>query len=357
MTGYRSTSIRAAGLVFLLAACGGGVATTTVEETTSTTPPTTTTVTTTTTTTTTTSVATTTITTPGDECPAAEEPPEGWRFLQTSDWVFYHPGDWEDISAQAPAQTAGTHFDAVTLAEAGVDQSEVLISYVVSSPDRQQAVLLTHLDGPTSSLEDIYQRAEERYSQSPDFEEMIAAGVADCLGGEPALQIGFLTAGTYQQSWFSLPGGTLFHADFFGATADDASIIADLFATWEWLEPLAVEPTADAFVQADMAAEVDTSAASPDPAWFTDEFFTSTGAIYAVYQLAAGTTGTIEAIWTSESGEVLLTHSYFYEGDFDWAYMGMTAPSQGFSAGNYQVALILDEGTAEITLDFTVAEG
>ncbi|MDP3984886.1 MAG: hypothetical protein Q8Q52_07795 [Acidimicrobiia bacterium] len=271
-------------------------------------------------------------------------------------WVFYHPPDWEDLSASAPPQTAGVHFDAVTLADAGVDPSETLVSFVVASPDRQNALILARLDGLTSPLEDIYQRAEERYSQSADFEEMIAAGVQDCLGGEPAMHVGFMTAGSYQQSWFSLHGDTLFHADFFGVTADDSAINGDLFATLEWIEPASTEASGDAFVEAAIAETVDSSLSAPDPAWFRDQFTTEDTEVYAVFRLASGLTGLIEAVWTFAGEEVLLTHQFRYQDDHDWAYMGMTAPSGGFTVGDYQVELTLDEDVARIVLDFTIAE-
>lgn len=357
MTGHRSLSLPALGLAVVLIACGGGGAATTADTTTTTAAATTASAADTTTTaeaTTTTAEATTT--TAANDCPAAAEPASGWRLLETPDWAIYYPADWEDVTTGVPteAKTAGWHFDAVTLGEAGVDESEVLVSYAVASSDFQQNLLILQLDGPTSSLEDIYQRAEERYRQGPDFEEMIAAGVVDCLGGEPAIHVGFMTASRYQQSWFSLRGGTLFHADFFGATADDAAVVAELMATWEWTEPT-VDIPSDAFLEVAMADEVDTSVDAIDPAWFTDVFTTASSAVNVVFRLPEGDSGTITATWTYQ-GDELFNHEFFYQSDHKWAYMAITPPSGGFPVGDYQVELLLDEDIARVVLDFTVVE-
>ena len=358
MTRHLSLSASSAGLAVLLIACGGGGSATTAATTTTTAAATTTAtsaaLTTTTEATTTTAEATTTSV--ANDCPQAAEPASGWRLFETPDWVIYHPADWEDVSTGVPteAKTAGWHFDAVTLAEAGVDESEVLVSNAVASSDFLQNLLILHLDGPTSSLEDIYQRAEERYRQSPDFEEMIAAGVADCLGGEPAIHVGFMTAGRYQQSWFSLRGETLFHADFFGASAEDAAVLAEILATWEWMEPTSDIPS-DAFLEVAMAAEVDTSVDAPDPSWYTDEFPTDSSAVYVVFRFPEGTSGTVTATWSSE-GTDLFSHDFFYEADHTWAYMAITPAPGGFSPGDYQVELVLDEDVARVVLDFTIVE-
>jgi hypothetical protein len=359
MTRQHPRSLSVVGLAVLLISCGGGGAATTAD-TTSTTAAATTTASAADTTTTaeaTTTTAEATTTTAANDCPAAAGPASGWLPLETPDWVIYYPADWEDVSTGVPteAKTAGGHIDAVTLAEAGVDQSEVLVGYAVASPDFQQNLLILQLDGPTSSLEDIYQRAEERYRESPDFEEMIAAGVADCLGGEPAIHVGFMTAGRYQESWFSLRGGTWFHADFFGATADDAAVVAEILATWEWMEPT-VDIPSDAFLEVAMADEVDTSVDALDPAWFTDEFTTASPAVNVVFRLPTGTSGTINATWTYQ-GDELFNHEFFYQSDHTWAYMAITPPSGGFPVGDYQVELVLDEDVASVVLDFTISEG
>lgn len=360
MIRQHSRSVSAAVLTAVLVACGGGGAATTAD-TTSTTAGTTTTETSAATTTTTAETTTTTTasdgatTTTRADCPAAAEPASGWRFLSTPDWVFYHPGDWEDVSTQTPPQTAGLHFDSVTLGEAGVDEAEELVTFVIASPDRLQALLLTSLEGPTSPLEDVYQRAEDRYSSSEAFEEMIAPGVAGCLGGEPALHVGFMTAGSYQESWFVYNGDTLFHADFFGVTEDDSEILAELLATWEFEEQFAALPSGDAFVEVAMADEVDVSIDAPDPSWYTDQFTTASPAVYVVFRLPVDTSGTVKATWSSEGTE-LFSHDFFYQTDHTWAYMAITPPAGGFSAGAYQVELVLDEDVARVVLDFTIAE-
>ena len=360
MIRQHSRSVSVAMLTLVLIACGGGGAATTAD-TSATTAAATTTATSAADTTTTTEATTTTgeatTTTAANDCPAAAEPASGWRFLSTPAWVFYHPADWEDVSTGVPteAKTAGWHFDAVTFAEAGVDESEVLVSYAVASPDFQQNLLILQLDGPTSSLEDIYQRAEERYRESPDFEEMIAAGVADCLGGEPAIHVGFLTAGVYQESWFAYHGDTLFHADFFGATEDDSALLAEMLGTWEWDESTATIPS-DAFLEVAMADEVDTSVDAIDPAWFADVFTSSSPAINVVFRFPAGTSGTVNATWTFE-GDELFNHEFFYQSDHEWAYMAITPPSGGFPVGDYEVELVLDDDVARVVLDFTVIDG
>lgn len=359
MIRQHSRSVPVAVLTLVLIACGGGGAATTVDTAPTTTGSTTTdtsAVTTTTEATTTTAAETTTTATDASLCPAPAEPASGWRFLSTPDWVFYHPGDWEDVTTQTPAQTAGLHFDMVTLGEAGVDQSEELVTFVVASPDRLQALLLTSVEGPTSALEDIYQRAEDRYTGSAAFEEMIAAGVADCLGAEPALRLGFMTAGTYQESWFAYRGDTLFHADFFGATEGDSALLADLLGTWEWGESTVAVPSGDAFLEVAMADEVDTSLEAIDPAWFADEFTSSSSAINVVFRLPAGTSGTIKATWSLE-GDELFNHEFFYQSDHEWAYMAITPAPGGFPVGDYEVELVLDDDVASVVLDFTVIEG
>ena len=359
MIRQHSRSASAAVLTALLIACGGGGAATTAD-TTTTTAGTTTTETSAATTTTTAEATTTTestTTTAAADCPTAAQPASGWRFLSTPDWVFYHPGDWEDVTTRVPddSKTAGGHFDVVTLAEAEVDQSEVLMSFAVASPDFQQNLLVLQLDGPTSPLLDIYQRAEERYRQSAGFEEMLAPGVSDCLGGEPAIHVGFMTGGRYQESWFAYHGDTLFHADFFGVTEDDSEILAEMLATWEFEEQFAALPNGDAFVEVAMADEVDVSIDAPDPSWYTDQFTTASSAVYVVFRLPVDTSGTVHATWSSEGTE-LFSHDFFYESAHTWAYMAITPPPGGFSAGAYQVELVLDEVVASVVLDFTISE-
>ncbi|HUO46126.1 MAG TPA: hypothetical protein VM470_04780 [Acidimicrobiia bacterium] len=353
MTGHRALLVFA--WMILLASCagGGGDVTTTLAETTTTVA---TTMPAATTAPTTTTIATTT-TGSAATCPEAADPPDGWRFLQTSLWVFYHPPDWEDLTVSAPPQTAGTHFDDVTIANAGVDPDETLVSFVMVSPDRSNGLILTRLDGVTSPLEEIYQRAEDRYEESADFEEMITPAVIDCLGGEAAMHVGFMSAGSYQQSWFALHGDTLFHADFFGLTPEDSSVNAQLFSTFEWIEEASTEHRGEAFVEMAMANTIDASVGAPDPSWYTDSFTTSDTAIYAIFRLEPGLSGLIEAVWTYEGEQQVLSHEFFYEEDDSWGYMGMTAPSGGFTPGDYQVELTLDGDVAAIVLDFTIVEG
>jgi len=303
----------------------------------------------------TTSQAATTTSGAGVGCPEATSPSEGWRFLSTPLWTIYHPADWEDLSASAPPQTAGVHFDADTVANAGIDGSTELGAFVLTSPDRSQAVIFTQLDGITDSLEEIYQRAEDRYEAAASFEEMVDPAVVACLGGEPAMYAGFFNQGAYQQSWFALTNGTLFHADFFGATSDDAAINSELFATLSWNES-AAEVSPGPFLDVEMANNIDTSASAPDPAWYTDTFTTSDSVIYAVFRLEEGTSGQVGAVWTYEDEQVVLTHEFFYDEADQWGYMGMTAPAGGFTSGNYQLELTLDGDAARVLLDFSITE-
>lgn len=355
-----ATSSRAVVLLTaLLASCGGGGAqpTTPVETTPPATADTTTTLAavTTTTETATTAAVTTTAPAVANDCPPPATPASGWRFLQTPSWKIYHPADWDDVSGEGPQATAGIHFDETTIAESGVDGSEPLIEFALVAPGGAAVLVLTHLEGPTSSLEEIYQRAEDRYSQSADFEEMIEEDVAECLGGEPAMRVDFMTGGFFQQSWFSLHHGSLFHADFLAPSPDAADLAADIFATWEWITPFELTPIGDAFVAAEMAADIDTSASEPDPSWFTNQFTTQTSTIYAVFQLTEGISGQVEAFWTLD-GEELLTYEFFYEPTDNWGYVGMTDGGGDFDPGDYQLVITLDDNVARVVLDFSVVE-
>ncbi|MCA1736851.1 MAG: hypothetical protein LC739_12320 [Actinobacteria bacterium] len=307
-------------------------------------------------TTTTTSAASTTSAAVISDCPAPATPASGWRFLQTENWKLYHPGDWEDVSWQGAQPTADIHFDSTTISEAGLEGSEPLVEYVLRDPVGGRVLLITHLEGVTSPLEEIYQRAEDRYSQTADFEEMIEAGVAECLGGEPAIRVDFTFGSYFQQSWFTLHNGALFHADFLAASPDDAAVAVEIMSTWDWITPLETEATGDAFTMAEMATEVDDSASGPDPSWFADEFSPQDSPIYAVFQLAEGTSGQIVATWSRE-GEELLVYEFFYAESYSWGYVGLQNGGVPFEPGAYQVAIELDDDVARVILDFTVTDG
>lgn len=163
----------------------------------------------------------------------------GWQThpAMTGDFTFSYPPGWEDASGDIGA-TAGELLSSDTLAELGLTGTEPALADVVRDPVTGDNLGVFRFEGATSSTEDVYARHESLYSMLTGV-EVTATGLTACVDGAAAkgLELGGIVSGEgqrYQQLWFVVHGGTLYHFYIDAADPAAAEILHEVIRTWLW---------------------------------------------------------------------------------------------------------------------------
>lgn len=163
----------------------------------------------------------------------------GWQThpAMTGDFTFSYPPGWEDASGDIGA-TAGELLSSDTLAELGLTGEEPAPADVVRDPVTGDNLGVFRFEGATSSTEDVYARHEGLYSTLSGI-EVTSAGLTACVDGATARGMGLsaIVSGEgqrYQQIWFVVHAGTLYHFYIDAADPTTAEVLQEVIRTWLW---------------------------------------------------------------------------------------------------------------------------
>jgi hypothetical protein len=150
---------------------------------------------------------------------------------------FSYPAGWNDESGDIGAQ-AQELLAAETLAELGITGPESVPADVVQDPVSGDNLGAFQFDGVQSPTSVLYGRQEELYGVLP-FAEVLGTDLVACVGGETAtgLEIVATVEGEgerYQQLWWVQRDGSLYHIYIDVADQSAASVLEEVFRTWEW---------------------------------------------------------------------------------------------------------------------------
>lgn len=175
----------------------------------------------------------------GGECTPEAPTASSWQThaALSGDFTISFPAEWEDVSGDIGA-TSGELLSPETLAELGLTGSEPAPADVVRDPVTGDNLGVFWFDGATSSTEDVY-AIQEGLSSTLAGIELGASGLTACVGGATA--IGMELIGTvagegtrYQQLWFLVRDGTLYHFYLDAADSATADVLDEVVRTWEW---------------------------------------------------------------------------------------------------------------------------
>jgi len=338
----------------------------------------------------------------------------GWTTLQAhgGDYSFAYPPAWQSLygafvfdtnTLVAPATFAETGLpsDATTLADLVRAPGLPMPGAPTPSPDQSPApdaglpnaeVLI--VPGVVSSTDTVYARELARFTSVADI-QVVATNLVGCIGGQRALGVQFVfSAGTtFQQSWYIVHNGRLYDFQWLAAkAAPQTGLFAEMVRTFQWTPgvppatPLPsvsgsaapsaaaasapngavasgapdVSPGAGAsgagsgaFVLAGMAAGVVSGAPQANPSTFTTTLAKSLKAIYAVFVLQRGLTGTVRGE-LKEGAFTLATVMLDYGAGNTWGDFTINS-SNGFMPGSdYLMILTHGPSGASIRLPFTV---
>jgi hypothetical protein len=134
----------------------------------------------------------------------------------------------------------------------------------------------------------------------------------------------------------------------------------ELLNSWEFTEPLdGPSDLDDQFAATDfkvigMAATLDDTGDSPNPADFQDVFPARSDRIYVIYELDDETADKVNFSWARE-GRELFANSFDYKDTTTFAWGWITPPPSGlFEAASYTVTLTLETSGDTITVPFRV---
>lgn len=276
--------------------------------------------------------------------------------------------------------------------DAGLPNAEVLI-----------------IPGVTSSTDTVYARELARFTSVADI-QIVATNLVGCLGGERALGVQFVfSAGTtFQESWYLVHNGRLYDFQWLAAKDSPQTDVFDEMArTFAWTPGGAAATSApgaaagsggssggggsaaptgsggpgtpagssaspgasgsgasassgagssagsNAFVIAGMAATIVSGAPQADPSTFTKTLSKSLKAIYAVFVLQPGLTGTVRGE-LKEGALTLATVNLSYGAGNTWGDFTFNS-AKGFTPGtNYVLLLTHVPSGASVRLPFTV---
>jgi hypothetical protein len=174
-----------------------------------------------------------------NDCVPEAATSSGWQThgALSGDFTMSFPAEWEDVSGDIGA-SAGELLSPETLAELGLSGSEPAPADVVRDPATGDNLGVFRFEGATSSTDDVYATHEDLYSTLSGI-ELTATGLTACVGGSPAVGMELSTevAGEgvrYQQLWFLVRDGTLYHIYLDAADPATADVLAEVFRTWTW---------------------------------------------------------------------------------------------------------------------------
>ncbi len=173
------------------------------------------------------------------DCAPESPTSSGWQSHDalSGDFTISFPAEWEDVSGDIGA-TSGELLSPETLTELGLTGSEPAPADVVRDPATGDNLGVFWFEGATSSTEDVYAIHESLYSTLSGI-ELTATELTACVGGSTA--IGMELAGTvagegtrYQQLWFLVRDGTLYHFYLDAADPATAAVLDEVVRTWAW---------------------------------------------------------------------------------------------------------------------------
>lgn len=296
------------------------------------------------------------------ECFSGEMPnlDTGWKFLRGGDETFgvAYPDDWDDLSGEGEF-IAASLLDEQTFTELDIDSDATIKAAFVRSPNGIPNLSVFRFGTVASSSTEIRDREAARYVGLDDIERVLDSSIEGCLGGTRAPGVALEFRSTdgnlyYQQTLFGVRNGELYVVQWLDRLDPDTDLLAEILTTWGWIG--FGEPSGSGGITgASMAAEVDSSADAPDPSTFVTSFQTDAPAIYVVYEIDEGASGTVHLTWRFE-GETLYETTLDVPAGTPWAWGGINAPSGGFAPGDYEVELELNGNVGTVPFTVEVAQ-
>lgn len=155
----------------------------------------------------------------------------------TGDFTFGYPSGWENVSGDIGA-TAGELVGSEILAELGISDEEPVPADVVRDPETGDNLGVFTFESATSTTEEIYAIQEALYFTLPAT-EFTGTELVSCVAGSTAIGMEYsaLASGEgrrYQQLWYVVRDGTLYHLYVDAADPAGAHVLAEVVRTWEW---------------------------------------------------------------------------------------------------------------------------
>lgn len=175
----------------------------------------------------------------GAECTPEAPTQTGWQTLSslTGDFTFGYPAEWENVSGDIGA-TAGELLGSEILAELGLTGDEPVPADVVRDPETGDNLGVFPFEGVTSTTEEIYAIQEDLYFTLPGT-EFTGTELISCVDGSTAIGMEYSAVASgegrrYQQLWYVVRDGTLYHLYVDAAAPAGAHVLTDVVRTWEW---------------------------------------------------------------------------------------------------------------------------
>ena len=155
----------------------------------------------------------------------------------SGDFSFSYPAGWSDESGDIGAQ-AQELLASETVAELGLTGSESVPADVVQDPVSGDNLGAFQFDGAQSPTAVLYARQETLYGDLP-FAEVLGTNLVACVGGDTALGLEIVATvegegERYQQLWYVERDGSLYYIYLDAADQSAASVLEEVFRTWEW---------------------------------------------------------------------------------------------------------------------------
>jgi hypothetical protein len=294
----------------------------------------------------------------------------GWQEHdgKIGDFTFRFPTDWVEQTGQVKVNF-GQIFDKVTLSEANIAGTDESFPDQVHHPEGKTNITVLVLENVTTILGELLERQVEVAKGAKGFKELLTDSIDTCVDGVEARGLEFVftapredtgvVSDIFQKSWYFVHGGDFYIAQMITLVEERSleQFMAELLKTWRWPgspPPSSATPASGQpkLGEAHTAANVSTSENEPDPSTYTTQFKTDE-TIYLVYRLEAGAGGEVKVVW-KRGGSELRNNTLRLEDDASWAFDGITPPTSGFTAGDYQVTLTVVATGETRTLDFKV---
>jgi hypothetical protein len=281
----------------------------------------------------------------------------------SGDYRFARPADWADLSAEVRLPTS-TSVSPGTFAETGLpDDAEHQVD-AVRSFDGNILVTAWVIGGVTTRTDALFERELAWLKTQPQMKSVNRDDLETCIGGSRARGFSSVwTAGSSETIFviFVVQRNAKMYEVQLTAPDPAAEVTyVELLNSWEFTEPLD-GPTDldDQFAATDfkvvgMAATLDDTGDSPNPADFQDVFPARSDRIYVIYELDDETADTVNFSWARD-GRELFTNPFDYKDTTTFAWGWIEPPASGlFTTGNYTVTLTLANSGDAITAPFRV---